>query len=285
MTMKRKRLDAAAAYLREKAGGDLDCAIVLGSGFGAVLRDRIEGTTIPYRKIDGMPEPTIAGHAGEAHLGMLHGKRVVAFSGRFHLYEGRAAEEVIYPVVAAAHAGAQTIVLTNAAGGVNPDYRAGDLMLLVDQLNLTGCNPLAGEVLIPGAGVRFIDMFNAYAPQLRELARHIAAEYGIVLHDGVYAGLTGPTYETPAEARYLRTIGADAVGMSTVLETIAARALDRDVVGFSLITNVHGSGVATSHEEVLEASARSAENVARLVEGIVANLDSAAAAGTPVESV
>ena len=270
--MKRKRVEAAATYLRERAGGDLDCAIVLGSGFGAVLRDRIDGTTIPYRKIDGMPEPTIAGHAGEAHVGMLHDKRVVAFSGRFHLYEGRAADEVIYPIVAAAHAGAKTIVLTNAAGGINPDYNPGDVMLIVDQLNLTGRNPLAGQDLLPGADGRFVDMVNAYAPTLRELAHHIAAEYGIILHDGVYAGLTGPTYETPAEVRYLRTIGADAVGMSTVLETIAARALGRDVVGFSLITNVHGFGTSTSHEEVLEASARSAEHVARLVEGIVANL-------------
>jgi purine-nucleoside phosphorylase len=270
--VKRKRLEAAAELLRERAGGDLDCAVVLGSGFGSVLRDRIDGTTISYRKIDGMPEPTIAGHAGEAHIGTLHGRRIAAFSGRFHLYEGRATEDVVYPVVAAAHAGAKTIVLTNAAGGLNPEYAPGDLMLLIDQLNLTGTSPLIGTELIPGANARFIDMAQAYAPHLRELARHMASEYGIVLHDGVYAGLVGPAYETPAEVKYLRTIGADAVGMSTVLETIAARALGRDVVGFSLITNVHGNGLPTSHEEVLEASARSAENVARMIEGIVANL-------------
>lgn len=270
--MKRKKLHAAADVLREKAGGELDCAIVLGSGFGAVLRDRIDGTTIAYKKIDGMPLPGVAGHAGEAQVGTLHGRRVVAFSGRFHLYEGRATDEVIYPILAAAHAGAKTFVLTNAAGGVNPDYRAGDLMLIVDQLNLTGTSPLIGEDLLPGQTVRFIDMMDAYAPHLRELARHMAAEYAITLHDGVYAGLAGPAYETPAEARYLRTIGADAVGMSTVLEAIAARALGRDVVGFSLITNVHGTGAPTSHEEVLDAAVRSAEDVARLVEGIVANL-------------
>jgi purine-nucleoside phosphorylase len=271
--MKRKRLQAAADFLREKAGGDLDCAIVLGSGFSGVLRERIGGATVSYKKIDGMPEPTIPGHAGEAHIGVLHEKRVVAFSGRFHLYEGRDADDVIYPVIAAAHAGARTIVLTTAAGGVNPEYRPGDLMLIVDHLNLTGQNPLVGAELPPGADARFVDMGDAYAPHLRELARHMAAEYAIVLHDGVYAGLTGPTYETPAEARYLRTIGADAVGMSTVLETIAARALGCSVAGFSLITNVHGSGASTSHEEVLEAAGRSADNVARLVEGIVANLD------------
>jgi purine-nucleoside phosphorylase len=270
--VKRKRIQAAAELLRDKAGGDLECAIVLGSGFGGVLRDRIDGHTVAYKKIDGMPLPGVAGHAGEAHVGTLHGRRVVAFSGRFHLYEGRATDDVIYPVVVAAHAGVKTFVLTNAAGGVNSDYQPGDLMLIVDQLNLTGTSPLIGADLLPGQSARFVDMMDAYAPHLRELARHMAAEYAITLHDGVYAGLAGPAYETPAEARYLRTIGADAVGMSTVLETIAARALGRDVVGFSLITNVHGTGEPTSHEEVLEASARSAGDVARLVEGIVANL-------------
>jgi purine-nucleoside phosphorylase len=129
-----------------------------------------------------------------------------------------------------------------------------------------------GAALLPGQAQRFVDMVDAYAPYLRKLARHVAGEYAIPLQEGVYAGLLGPTYETPAEARYLRRIGADAVGMSTVLETIAARALGRDVIGFSLITNVHGAGATTSHEEVIAAAAAAAENVARLIEGIVANL-------------
>ncbi len=270
--MKRKRLEAAADVLRRKAGGELDAAIVLGSGFGGVLRERIDGTTVPYGKIEGMPEPTVTGHAGEAHIGMLHGRRVVAFSGRFHLYEGRATHDVIYPVAAAAHAGAKTFVLTNAAGGVNTSFTPGDLMLIADQLNLTGTSPLLGADLLPGQAHRFVDMVDAYAPYLRKLARHVAGEYGIPLQEGVYAGLLGPTYETPAEARYLRRIGADAVGMSTVLETIAARALGRDVIGFSLITNVHGGGATTSHEEVMTAASAAAENVARLIEGIIANL-------------
>ncbi len=270
--MKRKRLGAAADFLRECAGGELDCAIVLGSGFGAVLRERIAGVTIPYKKIAGMPEPGVAGHAGEAHVGLLHGRRVVAFSGRFHLYEGRTTDDVIYPVAVAAHAGAKTMVLTNAAGGVNPEYHPGDLMLIADQLNLTGTSPLLGPDLLPGQDERFVDMAGAYDPQLRELARRSATEHAITVHDGVYAGLLGPTYETPAEARYLRTIGADAVGMSTVLETIAARALGRGVVGLSLITNVHGAGAPTSHEDVLAASRRGAEDVARMIDELVANL-------------
>ncbi len=271
--MKRKKLDEAADLLRERAGGTLDAAVVLGSGFGGVLRDRIDATPLPYKKISGMPEPTVPGHAGEALIGTLHGRRIVAFSGRFHLYEGRDPLDVVYPVAVAAHAGAKTVVLTNAAGGVNATYRAGDLMLLVDQLNLTGRSPLVGAQPFPGVKERFVDMVDAYDPQLCELARHIAREYAIVMHDGVYAGLMGPAYETPAEARLLRTMGADAVGMSTVLETIAARALGLSVVGFSLITNVHLTGQPTSHAEVIAAAQHGATNVARLIEGIVANID------------
>ncbi len=268
--MKRKNIERAADLLRDKAGGDVECAIVLGSGFGAALRERIVGVTIPYRKIDGMPEPTVAGHAGEAHVGTLAGTRVVAFSGRFHLYEGRAVADVIAPVLVAARAGARTFVLTNAAGGLDPAFAPGDVMLIADQINLTGASPLLGPELPPGVTLRFTDMADAYSSSLRERARHSANEQGIALREGVYAGLAGPAYETPAEARYLRTIGADAVGMSTVLEAIAARALGRDVVGFSLITNVHGAGAPTSHDEVLDVAARGAESVGYLVESLVA---------------
>jgi purine-nucleoside phosphorylase len=270
--MKRKRLDEAADLLRQRAGGTLDCAIVLGSGFGGVLRDRISAQPLAYKKIAGMPEPTVPGHAGEALVGELHGRRIVAFSGRFHLYEGYGPDDVVYPVVIAAHAGAKTVILTNAAGGINADYRPGDLMQIVDQINLTGQSPLVGSPF-PGAKERFVDMFDAYDQHFRKLGRHIASQYAIVMHDGVYAGLTGPAYETPAEARLLRTMGADAVGMSTVLETIAARALGLCVVGFSLITNVHLTGQPTSHAEVLAASQRGANDIARLIEGIVANLE------------
>ena len=281
--MKRKKLDEAADLLRERAGGTLDAAIVLGSGFGGVLRDRMTATPIAYKKIAGMPEPTVPGHAGEALVGELHGRRIVAFSGRFHMYEGYEPIDVVYPVAVAAHAGAKTIVLTNAAGGVNTSYNAGDLMLIVDQLNLTGRNPLTGPTLIPGVKDRFTDMVHAYDPQFCELARHIAAQYAITMHDGVYAGLTGPAYESPAEARLLASMGADAVGMSTVIETIAARALGMTVVGFSLITNVHCKGEGTSHAEVIEASQRGAIDVARLIEGIIANVD--APLPTPAEPV
>jgi purine-nucleoside phosphorylase len=270
--MKKKHLEEAAELVQGRAGGTVDCAIVLGSGFGGVLRDRIDAAAVAYKKFAGMPQPTVPGHAGEAIIGELHGRRVVVFSGRFHLYEGRSPLEVTYPIAIAAAAGARTIVLTNAAGAVNTDFHPGDLMLLTDQLNLTGKSPLIGAHPPFGIKDRFVDMVEAYSPQLRELARHMAGEYAIVMQNGVYAGLIGPAFETPAEARYLRTIGADAVGMSTVLETIAARAFGCQVVAFSLITNVH-NGAKTSHLDVLTAAARGADSVARLVEGIVANLD------------
>ncbi|HXM06664.1 MAG TPA: purine-nucleoside phosphorylase, partial [Candidatus Acidoferrum sp.] len=161
--MKRKKLDEAADLLRERAGGTLDAAIILGSGFGGVLRDRISATPVAYKKI-GMPEPTVPGHAGEALVGQLHGRRIVAFSGRFHLYEGYEPLDVVYPIAVAAHAGAKTIVLTNAAGGVNAGYHPGDLMLIVDQLNLTGRSPLVGKLPFPGVKDRFVDMVDAYDP-------------------------------------------------------------------------------------------------------------------------
>ena len=268
--MKRKSLDEAAALLRDRAGGAIDCAVVLGSGMGSVFAGRIDAKPIAYKKLAGMPETSVPGHAGEVTVGELHGRMIAVFSGRFHLYEGYDARQVIYPIAVAAHAGARTIVLTNAAGGLNHDFRPGDLMMLDDHINLTGANPLGGP-LLHGTHTRFVDMIDCYSVHLRELARHIASEYAIVMHTGTYVAVPGPSYETPAEAKALRLLGADAVGMSTVLETIAARALGCDVTAFSLITNIL-SGASTTHEEVLDVSKRGAENVAKLIEGIVANL-------------
>jgi purine-nucleoside phosphorylase len=254
----RHRLVRAAERITRRAGGAIEVAIVLGSGLAAGFRPRIDGVEVAYEKLRA-PASSLAGHPGVAYVGTFAGKRTVAFAGRAHLYQGHTPAEVTYFVQLAAAAGARTIVLTNAAGGLNPDYRRGDLMLIRDHINLTGTSPIDGRLPDP-----FLNMNDAYAPRLRELARDAAD--GIPLHEGVYAGLRGPQYETPAECEALRRIGADVVGMSTVLETIAARSLGLEVLGISLVTNETGAADEVSHADVLTASQAGAERLAAVIE-------------------
>ena len=237
---------------------------MLGSGLSTAAPARIDGVAIPYDKLDA-PTAKVAGHPGVAYAGMWSGKRVVAFAGRAHLYEGHSAHDVTYFVRVAAAAGARTIVLTNAAGALNTSYERGDVMLLCDHINFTGQSPIAAHARDP-----FVNMVDAYAPHLRLLAREHSA--GVTLREGVYVGLRGPQYETPAECEALRRLGADAVGMSTVLETIAARALGLDVLAFSLITNIASPVSEVSHDDVLAASRDGAERLARLLESILSAL-------------
>jgi purine-nucleoside phosphorylase len=265
-------LARAAAGIVARAGGPVEVGIVLGSGLAAALRDRGALRPVPYADLGALPPPTAAGHAAEALVGTLSGRRVVAFCGRYHLYEGRGAHEVVAPVRLAIAAGARTLVLTNAAGGLDRTYRAGDVMVVRDHLNLTGTNPLACADGLDGVPERFVDMSAAYDPPLRALARAAARRHGLRAHEGVYAGLLGPSFETPAEVAHLRLIGADAVGMSTVLETIAARARGARVVALSLITNVH-DGTPTSSGEVLVAAARASGAIAGTIETLVAGIE------------
>jgi purine-nucleoside phosphorylase len=262
--------DVIAQRLGDRRPG---VALVLGSGLGLVA-DRIrDPVRIPYGEIPGFHVPTVEGHKGELVFGTLAGKPVIAQSGRFHLYEGHSADETVLPVRVFAALGARVLVLTNAAGGVRPGLAPGTLMCLRDHLNLTGRSPLTGRVL-PGEE-RFPDMSAPYDAKLRRLARETAEAEGIPLEEGVYAGLPGPSYETPAEIRMLQTLGADAVGMSTVLETIAARARGLKVLALSTVTNL-GAGLVLgklSHEEVMEVAAHVGDRVARLVEGVVARLE------------
>jgi purine-nucleoside phosphorylase len=260
-------LARAAERIMSAAGGRVEIGIVLGSGLADALWGRGALTGVPYDALAVMPPPTAKGHVGEALAGTLGGRRVVAFCGRYHLYEGRSAHDVVAPVRLAIAAGATTLVLTNAAGGLHRTYRAGDLMLLRDHLNLTGTNPLASSAGLDGVAERFVDMSVAYAPELRAAARAAAEANGLRVHDGVYAGLLGPSFETPAEVAHLRLIGADAVGMSTVIETIAARARGARVVAASLITNVH-DGAPTTSEEVMIASAHAAGAIAGFIESL-----------------
>jgi len=253
--------------LQRRAGGPIDVAIVLGSGLGDAIRSRFETREVAYAKI-GAPLPDVPGHSGVAHLGMWLGKRVVAFAGRAHLYSGHSVDAVTYLVRLAAAAGATTLILTNAAGGLNPAFAPGDLMLVSDHLNLTGTS-------VTSAGAErgqtpFIDMLDAYSHRLRTFARERYAADG--LHEGIYAGVLGPQYETAAESEALRRLGADAVGMSTVLETIAARRYGLEVLGVSLITNSIGSSVSFTHDDVLRVARDGAERTLDVVASVISAL-------------
>ena len=247
-------------------------AIVLGSGLG-FFGEQLEGTVrVPYARIPGFPQPTVLGPAGELIAGTLEGVPVVAQSGRFQLYEGHDAWTAALPVRVFAVLGVRTILVTNAAGGIRRTFRPGTLMLIADHLNLTFRNPLTGPV--EEGDERFPDMSDPYDADLRALARRVAAERGIALEEGVYAGLLGPSYETKAEIEMLKRCGADAVGMSTVAEVVAARARGLRCLGISTITNAAaGLGAqALAHQEVLETAERVKDQLASLVRGIVREL-------------
>jgi purine-nucleoside phosphorylase len=247
-------------------------AIVLGSGLGPLAEDIDGAVKIPYREIPGFPSATVAGHAGALIAGRLAGRPVVALAGRFHAYEGHDIRLTAFPIRVVHALGAATLIVSNAAGGVNRLWQPGDLMLIRDHINLMFRNPLIGQ-LEPG-DVRFPDMSDPYDSQLAELARSVAAEQGRVLREGVYAALLGPSYETPAEVRMLAAFGADAVGMSTVPEVIVARAIGMRVLGLSCITNLACglSNTPITHAEVLETTARAATAFRALVAGVVARL-------------
>jgi purine-nucleoside phosphorylase len=268
--------DLLGAYPEDaKTVGDLTAspprvAVVLGSGLDGAVEAIERRQDIPYSELTGMRGTGVAGHAGMLSVGEIGGCGVACFRGRLHRYQGHSAIEVAYPARLAAAIGATTLVVTNAAGSVDPTLPAGALMLIADHINLTGDNPLVGWPGPPG-GTPFVPMGDAYDPSLRAVAREVAAEIGVELAEGVYAGLLGPSYETPAEVAYLRGIGANAVGMSTVTEVIAARALGLRMLGISSITNAAG-GAALSHAEVLEVGARSGRNLARLLVAIIGRL-------------
>ena len=266
-------IESAAVAIRERWGKRRPkVAIVLGSGLG-YLAERIEDSVrIPYGQIPGFPEPTIVGHGGEVVIGRFAGKELLAQSGRFHLYEGHTPSTAALPVRVFGALGIETLLLTNAAGGIRRTFSSGTVMLIADHINLTFRNPLIGPVL-PGEE-RFPDMSDPYDRSLRELARAVATERRIALQEGVYVQLLGPSFETPAEIRMLERLAADAVGMSTVVEVIAARARGIRCLGFSVVTNL-ASGLSPTklnHEEVLETAKRVSNELGSLVEGVIQRL-------------
>jgi purine-nucleoside phosphorylase len=266
---------AADAVLARVGAGSRDrpeVGIILGSGLGGIVSRIGHAIRIPFADVPGFPSATVAGHAGALIVGTLAGRRVAALAGRFHMYEGHDAGLAGFPVRVLAALGARTLVVSNAAGGVRRTFRPGDLMLIADHINLMFRNPLVGT-LQPG-DVRFPDMSDPYDRSLRALVRQVALERGVPLQEGVYAGLLGPTYETPAEVRMLSQLGADAVGMSTVPEVVVARALGLRVLGISCITNM-ACGLSLhplSHDEVLETTRAVAQQFEGLVEAVVGRL-------------
>lgn len=263
----------AAEYIQQQTAVKPEIGLIMGSGLG-VLGDHIENATvIAYEDIPHFPISTVEGHAGELLIGSLSGRSVVLMRGRFHMYEGYGPELTAFPVRVMKALGAKSLLVTNAAGGINLDFASGNLMLISDHLNLTGKNPLIG----PNdneLGVRFPDMSEAYSKRLRGIAKEIAASQGIEVQEGVYAGLLGPTYETPAEIRMLRTLGADAVGMSTVAEVIAARHSGLEVVGISCISNM-AAGILDqplSHTEVMETTERVKSQFLGLVTALISKM-------------
>jgi purine-nucleoside phosphorylase len=277
---------AAAAVIRPLIGNVTpDVAIILGSGLGGLVTDVHDRVTISYGDIPGFPGVSVSGHAGQLVVGELSGKVVAVFAGRFHAYEGHPLQLTAYPVRVAHALGARTLFVSNAAGGVNTSFAAGNLMVIGDHINLSFASPLTGAAE-PG-DVRFPDMSNAYDETCRALLHTVGNELGLVLRDGVYAMLPGPAYETPAEVRMLRTLGVDAVGMSTVPEVTMARMLGMRVAGVSCITNL-AAGIEPStldHADVLETTSRVAGEFQSLVRGFVSALPASATpapqAGSP----
>jgi purine-nucleoside phosphorylase len=269
-----EQVSEAAAFLRSKLGSlNPRVAIVLGSGLGAVADAVTEPVVVPFAQIPHFPQSTVEGHSGRIVAGLMGGAPVVVMQGRVHFYEGYTPQQVTFPMRVLGALGLQSVILTNAAGGIQEGYRIGQLVALSDHINLMGWNPLIGPneprfAALPGAGLRFTDMTEAYSKALRALAKTAAAEEGFDLAEGVYLAVSGPSFETPAEIRAFRSLGATLVGMSTVPETIVARHMGVEVLAFSCVTNLASGMGATplSHQEVFEAGRQVEHRLARLLE-------------------
>ncbi len=267
--------DRAAAFIRERSpiqpqSAAPKIAIILGTGLGGFADRLTDAVAIPYAEIPHFPQPTIEGHAGRLVLGTFAGVPLVVMQGRVHAYEGYTPRHIIYPVRVLSRLGIRTLIVTNAAGGIRTGFTSGQLVLISDHINFTGTNPLAGPN-DPRLGDRFFDMSDAYSPRLRALAHRAAESEGVTLPEGVYLGLTGPSFETPAEIRAFRTLGADLVGMSTVHEVIAARHLGMEVLGFSSVTNM-AAGILDEpidHAEVLEIGRCVQQTLTRVLAALV----------------
>ncbi|QTL98488.1 purine-nucleoside phosphorylase [Iocasia frigidifontis] len=259
--------------IKQKLTEKPQIGLILGSGLGKLANEIEEQRVFKYQDIPDFPVSTVPGHAGRLIAGRLEGKAVIAMQGRFHFYEGYTMKQIILPVLVMKLLGIETLIVTNAAGGVNKDFNPGEFMLISDHINMMGTNPLIGQNF-EEFGPRFPDMSEAYNKGLLKLARETAEQLGITAREGVYAAVTGPSFETPAEIRFFANNGVDAVGMSTVPEVIAARHMSVNVLGISCITNM-AAGILDqplSHEEVIETTEKVKENFVSLIKGITAVL-------------
>jgi purine-nucleoside phosphorylase len=264
-------INEAVAYIRSKSTVQPRVGVILGSGLGNVVDAIDVDTAIPYGEIPGAKASTVLGHQGRLILGRASGLPVAVMQGRVHFYEGYEMSEVMFLARVLGRLGIEKLIVTNAAGGINTDFVTGDLMLISDHINFMGVNPLRGPN-IDDLGVRFPDMSDAYSEELRGIAREVADAQGLKLQEGVYLALSGPTYETPAEIRAFRVLGADAVGMSTAPEVIAASHMGIPVLGISCITNM-AAGILKqklTHQEVMDTTARVQKEFTGLVLGVLA---------------
>jgi purine-nucleoside phosphorylase len=259
--------DAAVEAIKKNIHVDPKIGIILGSGLGKLVEEIEDPASIRYEDIPNFPAPAVEGHKGEVVAGSLAGVSVLAFSGRVHYYEGYTMEEICFPVRVMSELGVETVIITNAAGAVNEAYSPGDIVIIADHINLMGDNPLRGTT-------HFIDMTEAYSHGLRAVVHDVADDLGLKLDEGVYLVLSGPSFESPAEIRMMRIIGADLVGMSTIPEVIMANKLGMKVLGLSMVTNMAAgiTGRPLTHTEVIEATQKGADRFKRLVRGIVERL-------------
>ena len=267
-------IKSTATYLKKKINQTPDIVLILGSGLGelaTILKDPVE---VLYSDIPHFPQTTVTGHTGKLTFGELYGKKILIFQGRFHFYEGYSMNEVIFPIRVAGYLGAKNLIVTNAAGGLNPQFEVGEIMLITDHINQMGDNPLIGKN-IDELGPRFPDMTKTYSREMNNLLVDVANNTFVSLQSGVYVAVSGPTYETPAEFKYLRIIGGDAVGMSTVPEVIAAKHMGMNVMGISVITDMGTDEdiEPISHEDVQRVAQNTGKTLTKLLENWIKQVD------------
>jgi len=268
-----EKINHTASFIRQQTDFRPDFGIVLGSGLGGLVNEISVQQTLDYSSIPNFPVSTVKGHSGKLFFGTLGGKKVMALQGRFHYYEGYSMQEVTFPVRVMKALGVKRLILSNASGGMNPEYQVGDVVIISDHINLMPSNPLIGKNM-DELGPRFPDMSEAYNKEMITLAKKIAGKKNIRSHTGVYAGVPGPCFETPAEYRYLRNIGADIVGMSTVPEVIVARHGEMDCFGISIVTDLGGFDEVQkiSHEEVLQVANAAEGKMTAIIRDLIAEL-------------